>query len=945
MSTPAAEVLEAYRRALGREGHVIARSPDRTFQQLHNRLQWEGDAVQRRLVPERQRRSLPGSRPWFRLATPLPESRALLRTIKAEGALAFAADGGSLLTLGAEGVLTSWDVGTGAEIQTLGLRDQAGEGAGVGCLTSPDGSFLVSSGSDGVIRLWDVHSGAERCALFDPHRGAVTESGHGEAEDSRRFTTQTVGRGLVCAVSPDGAFVVGGNEAGLLTIWDSATGAVVRTVEAHEGQVTTCAFSPDGTFVVSGGADGAVQLWCLTTGKLSALEGGPERTHPATDAAPRKAPATFEQAFAQSSAEVDARRARFIWSCSVAPDASFIVAVSGESLRVWEAVSGRLRWSRSYFQLVKDSFDRARGCAVSPDAALIALFGPGRLLRLWDPETGEIVSTLMGHSDPVRACAVSPDGALIASEADDGIRLWDARVRGEWESLEGHADRITSCTFDPAGTRAVSTAADEKLVVWSADSYKAERTLGGHRDAVQDCAFTPDGKRLVSAGRDNTARLWDLETGAELRRWEGDSPVWGCAVSPDGTQLLLGSGGRASLWDLETGECLLTSVGRGEVWRCAYAPDGSWAVSSGGALAIWDMPSGRQRATLAGHEGLVDVCAVSPDGTFLVSGGEDASVRIWDATTGAQRRVLKGHAGAVWGCAVSPDGRHILSASWDATVRCWSVDSGLEEARLDLPAGAHGAAFHPASLRAVCGDVTGWVHFIELMGLDLGPIVVTAREEGGNLSFCCPVCRHEAPVDRRELGSARRCPECAADLLLNVAYVHPRSSPPLAAGHRPTDFPPRPGPRSDAELEQTTKTCAACGNEFELLRYACPRCGSAAATSSSAAASDFMQMRQQSASRHVDRGGQLFQQGRADEAEAEFREAMKANPWNATAHGNLGVVMLRRGRLEDAIRLFERAVDIDPRVAGGNEMLAKARAELAKRRKSGVSSKPWGRSR
>jgi hypothetical protein len=40
-SVQAPQVLMAYRRALGRESHVIARRPDLTWQQLHNRLQWD----------------------------------------------------------------------------------------------------------------------------------------------------------------------------------------------------------------------------------------------------------------------------------------------------------------------------------------------------------------------------------------------------------------------------------------------------------------------------------------------------------------------------------------------------------------------------------------------------------------------------------------------------------------------------------------------------------------------------------------------------------------------------------------------------------------------------------------------------------------------------------------------------------------------------------------
>lgn len=53
--------LNAYRRALRREAHVLAEQPELAFQQLHNRLQWEGEAVEEGLAAERERRSAPGA--------------------------------------------------------------------------------------------------------------------------------------------------------------------------------------------------------------------------------------------------------------------------------------------------------------------------------------------------------------------------------------------------------------------------------------------------------------------------------------------------------------------------------------------------------------------------------------------------------------------------------------------------------------------------------------------------------------------------------------------------------------------------------------------------------------------------------------------------------------------------------------------------------------------
>ena len=101
-----------------------------------------------------------------------------------------------------------------------------------------------------------------------------------------------------------------------------------------------------------------------------------------------------------------------------------------------------------------------------------------------------------------------------------------------------------------------------------------------------------DGHRALSGSHDRTLRLWDLETGAELRRFEGhEGWVNSVAVLADGRRALSGSEDRTlRLWDLETGACLALFGGDATFTAVAVVRDDLFvAGSANGAIHILDL--------------------------------------------------------------------------------------------------------------------------------------------------------------------------------------------------------------------------------------------------------------------------------------------------------------------------------------------------------------------
>jgi hypothetical protein len=71
-------------------------------------------------------------------------------------------------------------------------------------------------------------------------------------------------------------------------------------------------------------------------------------------------------------------------------------------------------------------------------------------VRIWDPTTGQTVTTLIGHTDRIRALAWSPDGAHLASAGtDQTVRIWDPAIGHTVATVIGHTDRIRALAWSP----------------------------------------------------------------------------------------------------------------------------------------------------------------------------------------------------------------------------------------------------------------------------------------------------------------------------------------------------------------------------------------------------------------------------------------------------------------------------------------------------------------
>jgi WD40 repeat protein len=79
------------------------------------------------------------------------------------------------------------------------------------------------------------------------------------AKDNPIFIDKPYYPGRCTVFSPNGRYVAGSHDDGIVRVWDVRTGRLIRRLKADSYYVVGIAFMPDGKGLVSGGAEGILR--------------------------------------------------------------------------------------------------------------------------------------------------------------------------------------------------------------------------------------------------------------------------------------------------------------------------------------------------------------------------------------------------------------------------------------------------------------------------------------------------------------------------------------------------------------------------------------------------------------------------------------------------------------------------------------------------------------
>ena len=194
-------------------------------------------------------------------------------------------------------------------------------------------------------------------------------------------------------------------------------------------------------------------------------------------------------------------------------DGSTIAASGYHEITFWKTSDGTL--DRRLTGLAERVYD----IQYSPDGKWLATASgdPGvyGIAKLWLAEPGgggKPVRDLAETQDVVFAVAFSPDSKKVATAgADRTVRVFEVETGKLLTQIEDHADWIFGIGFSPDGKRLASASRDKTAKVFDIEKKESLVTFPGHAQPVYTVSFAPDGKAIATGGEDS--RIRDLEPG------------------------------------------------------------------------------------------------------------------------------------------------------------------------------------------------------------------------------------------------------------------------------------------------------------------------------------------------------------------------------------------------------------------------------------------------
>ncbi|TKY55287.1 tipD protein [Spatholobus suberectus] len=288
-------------------------------------------------------------------------------------------------------------------------------------------------------------------------------------------------------------------------------------LSAHEGGCASMLFEYNSGKLITGGQDRSVKMWDTNTGSLSStLHGCLGSVLDLTITHDNRSVIAASSSNNLYVWDVNSGRVRHTLTghtdkvCAV--DVSkissrhVVSAAYDRTIKVWDLVKG-------YCTNTIIFHSNCNALSFSMDGQTIFSGHVDGNLRLWDIQSGKLLSEVAAHSLAVTSISLSRNGNVVLTSGRDNLHnLFDVRSLEVCGTLKAMGNRVASnwsrSCISPDDNHVAAGSADGSVYIWSVSKGNIVSTLKEHSSSVLCCRWSGIGKPLASAEKNGIVCVW-----------------------------------------------------------------------------------------------------------------------------------------------------------------------------------------------------------------------------------------------------------------------------------------------------------------------------------------------------------------------------------------------------------------------------------------------------
>lgn len=269
--------------------------------------------------------------------------------------------------------------------------------------------------------------------------------------------------------------LVSGGQDRTIKMWDTNTGSLSRSLYGCLGSVLDLAITHDNKSIIAASSSNNLYVWDVNSGRMN---------HTLTG--------HTDKVCAVDVSKVSSRHV--------------VSAAYDRTIKVWDLHKG-------YCVNTIIFHSNCNALCFSMDGQTICSGHIDGNLRLWDIQTGKLLSEVAAHSLAITSISPSRNGNVILTSGRDNLHnLFDIRSLEVCGTLRASGNRVASnwsrSCISPDDNYVAAGSADGSVYIWSVSKGNIMSTLKEHTASVLCCSWSGLGKPLASADKNGIICTW-----------------------------------------------------------------------------------------------------------------------------------------------------------------------------------------------------------------------------------------------------------------------------------------------------------------------------------------------------------------------------------------------------------------------------------------------------